>query len=68
MPHKTYYRVQYDSSPTIHDNNGFQAPAKYRTPLESWLNRETIERHLERWSVERSQLTPFISVFDNWGE
>ncbi|CRG90827.1 hypothetical protein PISL3812_07873 [Talaromyces islandicus] len=49
------------------NGDGFQAHGHYLMDLSHWLNKGKIERHLN-WSDRSTEPTPFISVFDNYGD
>jgi hypothetical protein len=54
-----FYRVQYDTSFTQFDSDGFEAKGR-------GINSAKLMDHLN-WAARPDLPTPFISVFDNFG-
>lgn len=63
---KAFYRVQHEESNTLYNvDEGFEARAHYMMADCFYINKQKVEAHFGT-DEELLQLSPFISVFDNY--
>ncbi|KAL8704047.1 MAG: hypothetical protein Q9201_002785 [Fulgogasparrea decipioides] len=67
--HKTFYRVQHGDSCVLYDaQTGFEARSHYMMTDCYYINKRTIEAHLDPKNVLTPHMSPYISVFDDYSE